>query len=248
MGTLVVLGAGRPGIGQAVAARLAKDGYVVVGTSDPEYGGEAAAFQSANPSVHVTEIDHSDPTSVTNYLGTVDGTVDGLVIAEFCFFMEDPRAFDLDKWNRSLFVNLTLPKLAFHTLLPRFADGASMTVVTSTEGFIGSFGAHAFAATKAAIHNLVSSLANIAGKRIRVNAVAAGWISGVMNTDEVFDTSRAITPLGRLGTPDEIAAVVAFLASREASFVNGSVVTADGGYSGVDTISKLEFQAEFEND
>jgi NAD(P)-dependent dehydrogenase (short-subunit alcohol dehydrogenase family) len=122
-----------------------------------------------------------------------------------------------------------------------------MTVVTSTEGFIGSFGAHAYAATKAAIHNLVQSLANIAGNGVRVNAVAAGWIGGVMNTDEVFNLSRAMTPLGRLGTPDEIAAVVAFLASREASFVNGSVVTADGGYSGVDTISKFEFQTEFDN-
>ena len=246
MGTLVVLGAGRPGIGQAVAVRLAKDGHLVLGTSDPEYGGEVPAFQSANPSVRLTEVDHSDATSVTDYLGSVDGPIDGLVVAELFFYLEDPRAFDLDKWNRSLFVNLTLPKLAFHTLLPRFTEGASVTVVTSTEGFIGSFGAHAYAATKAAIHNVVKSLANVAGNGVRVNAVAAGWIGGVMN-DEVFNMSRAITPLGRLGNADEIAAVVAFLASREASFVNGSVVSADGGYSGVDTISKFEFQREFDD-
>ena len=69
-------------------------------------------------------------------------------------------------------------------------------------------------------------------------------VGGVMDTDEVFNMSRAITPLGRLGSPEEIASVVAFLVSDDASFVNGTVVTADGGYSGVDTIAKYEFDSE----
>jgi NAD(P)-dependent dehydrogenase (short-subunit alcohol dehydrogenase family) len=75
-----------------------------------------------------------------------------------------------------------------------------------------------------------------------VNVVAPGWIGGVMDTDEVFNISRKITPLGRLGAPEEVAAVVRFLLSEEASFISGSVITVDGGYSGVDTISKFEFE------
>jgi 3-oxoacyl-[acyl-carrier protein] reductase len=124
------------------------------------------------------------------------------------------------------------------------SDGASFVVVTSTEGFIGSFGASAYAATKAAIHNLVKTLANNGGKNgIRANAVATGWIGGVMDTDEIFNMSRRITPLGRLGSPDEIASVVSFLTSVESSFVNGTVIVADGGYTAVDTIAKYEFDA-----
>ena len=61
-----------------------------------------------------------------------------------------------------------------------------------------------------------------------------------MDTDEVFNMSRKITPLGRLGSPEEVANVIAFLVSKDASFVNGSVVTVDGGYTGVDTIAKYE--------
>lgn len=63
-----------------------------------------------------------------------------------------------------------------------------------------------------------------------------------MDTDEVFNKSRKITPLGRLGDPEEIAKTVKFLCSDESSFINGSVITADGGYSNVDTVSKFEYQ------
>ena len=153
-------------------------------------------------------------------------------------------SFDFAQWDRSIAVNLTAPVFLFHGLGDRLAESARVVTVTSTEGFVGSFGAAAYAASKAAIHNVTMSLANVAGARgQRVNAVAAGWIGGVMDTDEVFNMSRAITPLGRLGAPEEIADVVAYLVSSASSFVNGTVVTADGGYRGVDTIAKYEFEA-----
>jgi NAD(P)-dependent dehydrogenase (short-subunit alcohol dehydrogenase family) len=158
--------------------------------------------------------------------------------------MEDPDNFDHDTWERSLAVNLTAPNYLVRELQSRLEEGASIVTITSTEGFIGSFGASAYAATKAAIHNLTKTWANTLGKRnIRANAVAAGWIGGVMDTDEVFNMSRTITPLGRLGSPEEVAEVVAFLVSKNSSFINGATIVVDGGYTGVDTISKHEFQA-----
>jgi 3-oxoacyl-[acyl-carrier protein] reductase len=85
------------------------------------------------------------------------------------------------------------------------------------------------------------TLANNLGARgIRANAVAAGWIGGVMDTDTVFEMSRGITPLGRLGSPAEVANVIQFLLSADSSFVSGSVITVDGGYTGVDPISRYE--------
>ncbi|MDN3240884.1 SDR family NAD(P)-dependent oxidoreductase [Glycomyces tritici] len=249
MRNIVVFGAGRPGYGQATALRLQQDGYSIQGTFDNDYADEGNEFAAQNPSMNLIELDHSDLGAVEEYLASIKGPLAGLVVAEFYFAMEDPNNFDLAQWNRSLAVNLTLPKLAFHGLIEKFDTASSTVFVTSTEGFIGSFGAHAYASTKAATHNLVKSLANIAGaKQVRVNAVAAGWIGGVMDTDEVFNMSRRITPLARLGEAKEIAGVVSFLLGGDSSFVNGSTVTADGGYSGVDTISKYEFDHEFEQD
>jgi NAD(P)-dependent dehydrogenase (short-subunit alcohol dehydrogenase family) len=192
------------------------------------------------------ECDHADPSSLDRLLANLaDIPVSVLVNAQFYFAMESPGPLDLAQWNRSLAVNLTAPVYLFRHLQSSFSRPASVVTVTSTEAYRGSFGATAYAATKAAIHNATMTLANLGGASdVRVNAVAAGWIGGVMDTDEVFNMSRSVTPLARLGSPDEIAACVAFLASPESSFVNGSVVVADGGYLGVDSISKFEFEAE----
>ncbi|MCO1658885.1 SDR family NAD(P)-dependent oxidoreductase [Pseudonocardia humida] len=247
MPAVLVLGAGRPGIGQAVTKRFLEDGFEVYGTIDNEYAKEVEQFSfgETDSRLKLKQLDHSDLTVVTSYINELPEELSGIVVAEFYFAMEDPDDFKLDVWNKSLAINLTLPKVVYHSARSKVINGGFLTIVTSTEGFIGSFGAHAYAATKAGVHNLVKSIANIASGSIRANAVAAGWIGGVMDTDEVFNMSRRITPLARLGDAAEVAGVVAFLASRDAQFVNGSTIVADGGYSGVDTIAKFEFQSEY---
>jgi NAD(P)-dependent dehydrogenase (short-subunit alcohol dehydrogenase family) len=170
--------------------------------------------------------------------------IDGVVIAQMFFDIGDAGIFSDLEWNQCLAINLTMPHFLSVSLAPRVNSGGGFVTVTSTEGFIGSFGAAGYAATKAAIHNLVKTHANNFGKHnVRANAVAAGWIGGVMDTDEVFNMSRRITPLGRLGTPEEIASVVKFLLSSEASFITGATIVADGGYTCVDTIAKHEYES-----
>ena len=244
METIVVTGAAKPGYGEALTRRLVRDGHRVVGTYEAEHAENAARLRNElGDAVDLRHVDHASREALRTFAANVQSSVSGIVHAQFHFAMEDPENFDHDEWDRSLAVNLTAPNYLTYELKAKFADNASIVVVTSTEGFIGSFGASAYAATKAAIHNLVKSLANNLGARgVRVNAVAAGWIGGVMDTDEVFNMSRRITPLGRLGTPEEIAAVITFLLSSEASFVNGATIVADGGYTGVDTIAKYEFE------
>lgn len=241
----LVTGAASEGIGTAITRRLLADGYSVVGSYESSDAEAAGQLQSEHRGLRLLEVDHADPASLERVLELVERPVDVLVNAQFFFAMEAPGKFNLPQWERSLAVNLTAPLYLFHGLGDRLADGASFITITSTEAFRGSFGASAYAATKAAIHNATMTMANLGGGRgIRANAVAAGWIGGVMDTDEVFNMSRAITPLGRLGSPEEVAACVAFLASDQSSFVNGSVLVADGGYLGVDSISRFEFEAE----
>lgn len=242
---IVVTGAAKPGIGAAITRRILDEGHNVIGTYAPNDTVEADSLkaQYAAERLQLSSVDHASRDSLGNFVRTLEPPLHGLVNAEFMFEMEDPEDFDHDLWDRLLAVNLTAPNFLLHELKGLLHDGASIVIITSTEGFIGSFGASAYAASKAAIHNLVKTFANNLGSRkIRVNAVAAGWIGGVMDTDEVFNMSRRITPLSRLGSPEDVASVTYFLLSDQSSFVNGTVITSDGGYTGVDTIAKYEFE------
>jgi len=97
-------------------------------------------------------------------------------------------------------------------------------------------------ASKAALLSVTRSLANALGPRgIRVNAVTPGWIDSGLLT-ESYDAAT-LTPLGRNGTPEDIAKVVAFLLSSDAAFISGASIVADGGYSGVDYFMKQEDQS-----
>jgi NAD(P)-dependent dehydrogenase (short-subunit alcohol dehydrogenase family) len=239
----VVTGALQPGIGQAITSRLLSEGYSVIGTYEAEH--EVNMPKEYVKNLSLIKVDHSSRKSLCDFVKKIkDNKIHALVNVAMFFAMENPDSFDHDIWDKSLAINLTAPNFLIHSLKKSLNIGASIVTVTSTEAFIGSFGASAYAATKAAIHNLMKTHANNLGnKNIRVNVVAPGWIGGVMDTDEVFNMSRRITPLGRLGKAEEVAASVNFLLSDEASFVNGTTLTVDGGYTSVDTISKYEFDA-----
>ena len=243
MAKYLVLGGAKPGIGQAISDRLLNDGHEVLATYEPEDEAELASYIHSKPFQWIA-LDSRQPTYLDTAFGEVE-QIDGIVNAEFFFYMEDSESFDITKWNRSLSVNVTLPKFVGHKVLSAWPTCASVVFITSSEANTGSFGAHAYAASKAAVHNLTKSLANVSNGACRFNSVAAGWIGGVMDTDEVFNMSRRVTPLGRLGSPQEIASVAAWLLSNESTFINGATIFADGGYTGVDTISKFEFESEF---
>lgn len=241
----LVLGGAKSGIGQAITDRLLEAGVSVTGTFEPEVRDELVSYMEAHQQVAWLELDTRKPDDLAESLDSVQGDVDFVINAEFYFYMESATEFNERDWQRSLTSNLTLPKLVGHHAINSWPSCKAVVFITSSEANTGSFGAHAYAATKAAVHNLTKSLANIAGSKCRFNAVAAGWIGGVMDTDEVFNMSRRITPLGRLGEAQEIAATAHWLASDQASFVNGATLFADGGYTGVDTISKFEFESEY---
>lgn len=240
----LVVGAIEDGIGDAVTERLLSDGHEVIGTFDPEKE-DKSKEKSNTENLTLSKVDHSSKKSVVDFMSKIENDcLDGIIVVQMMFEMENPSEFSHELWEQLVFVNLTMPNIVTHEGKSKLKEEGAVVFVTSTEAFMGSFGASAYASTKAAIHNLVKTHANNLGPRkIRVNAVVPGWIGGVMDTDEVFNMSRKITPLGRLGDPKEVAAACAFMVSGEASFITGTTLVVDGGYSGVDTISKFEFEA-----
>jgi len=245
---IVVTGAAKPGIGEALTRCLIEEGYIVYGTFEENDSAIATSLKKefGEESIKLDQIDHTSRNSMEKFVNSLPESINGLVNAQFQFSMENPEEYDHDLWDRLIAMNLTAPNFMIHSLKSKLVDHSAIVTLTSTEGFVGSFGGAAYSAAKAGIHNLTQTHANNLGSRsIRVNAVAGGWIGGVEDDDEIFNKSRNITPLARLGEGAEVAKVILFLLSDAASFVNGTVVVVDGGYTGVDTLAKFEFEEEF---
>jgi len=142
---------------------------------------------------------------------------------------------DRQMWDEVLSVNLTGPAMIIHRTIKQMAEAGWGRVIniTSIVGQMGNFGQANYAAAKGGLISLTKTLAReFAKKGVTVNAVAPGFIETDM-TAEVpaasLDVVRQMTPMGRLGKPEEVAAAVTFLASPQASFITGEIIGVNGG-------------------
>lgn len=239
----VVTGAGTPGYSRGITECLLANGYEVYGTYQKEDKEVAIEYLHQKEGLKLFEVNLQTRKEISLFVDGLPQQIDLLVNAQFYWNMEDPDNFNHDLWDISIAINLTARNYLMHRISKKIVDGGNIISITSTEAFSGSYGGSAYAAARAAEHNLIKTFANNLGNRaIRVNAIATGWIGSVMDTDEIFNMSRQITPLGRLGTIEEVGKVVAFLASEDASFVNGHVLVMDGGYTCVDAMAKYEYE------
>jgi len=239
---ILVTGASR-GIGRAIAERFLSEGHKVLGTFNTG-AAEAQDLLAANPNLEMKQVDFADRQDTLRFVSELQGRIfDVLVNNAGMIEFEDFDTFDMSIWDRTFEVNLNTPLVLCTQLAGSLSPKAAIVNVASNDGLIGSFSSMAYSASKAALINLTKSLGNNFGhKGMRVNAVAPGWIDTGMSTEESYDAVQ-ITPLKRNGLPTEVAAAVYFLASDEASFVNGATLLIDGGYSNVDYIMLKEAEA-----
>jgi glucose 1-dehydrogenase len=239
------------GIGRAVAVRLAQEGATVaINFIGPRADAEAALARVQAASVerghgdrdHVVVLaDIGNEAEIARMFETVLARWPRLdcLVNNAGFQKQSPsEALDVDTYRRILDVNLTGAVICARQALAHFVvrgGGGSIINCSSVHQIIPKPGYLAYSISKGAMASLTRTLAlEFAGRGIRVNAVGPGAIETPINAAWTSDPAKraaveAHIPLGRVGTPEEIAAVFAFLASDEASYITGQTIYACGG-------------------
>jgi meso-butanediol dehydrogenase / (S,S)-butanediol dehydrogenase / diacetyl reductase len=240
---------GTTGIGRAIALRFAAGGAKVMAcgieaTGNDELAREAAqrGFTLQVETCDVTDFDQVQAAiaKISSKFGGLDIIVNAAAIHPFGTVLQT----DFATWNHCMLVNVASIYLTAHLGIPEMKKrgGGSIINLASVQGHACQRGVAAYAASKGAIHSLTRALAlDHAADNIRVNSISPGSIRTPMlaksagnfapgvPVEEVFSRFGAAHPLGRVGTPEEVAELAAFLASDKAGFCTGGDYLVDGG-------------------
>ncbi len=244
-GRVAIVTGAASGIGRAVAIRLAAEGATVIGCDVDADGLDQTlkAITDSGQTARTVVADVSDQADVDRVLAAVsEGRVDMLAnVAGVMDFFLPVSELDDATWDRVLAINLTGPMRLCRAVVPLMVSGGGGAIVnvSSVGGLTGSVAGTAYVASKHGVVGLTRSIAYLyAEDGIRCNAVCPGGVETnigrtaqpkVMWAYERLEKSFASAK--RMAAADEIAALISWLGSGEASNVNGAVVTADGGWT-----------------
>lgn len=234
--TLLLTGASG-GIAQATARQFHAQGanLVLADIALPALQAFAAALDPGGARVAVIGMDaarEADAEAAVTLACRRFGGIDFLVPAAGTYPDQPFRTMTAEQWRRLMAVNLDGVFHLCRAAVGKLCDGSAIVNLASVAGHRGSRDHAHYAASKAALLGLTRSLALELAPRTRVNAVSPGIIATAMTEDLRADRGEgllAATPLGRYGTADEVAAVIAFLCSGAAAFITGEVVHVNGG-------------------
>jgi len=228
---------GSRGIGAATARRLAHEGYAVALTyaSRTDKAAEVVGSIEADGGVAIAlQADSSDANAIATAVDAVErlGPLHVAVVNAGIYEGSPLEQFQLDMLDRMLAINVRGVFLAVQAAASRMADGGSIiTIGSNTAVRSGVVGSSVYAMTKAAVATLVRELAlDLAPRKITINNIQPGPIETDI-TAGFLDHLVEGNPLKRIGRPDEVAALAAFLSGAEARYITGASLTLDGGYS-----------------
>lgn len=257
-GKVALITGGGTGIGAATAKRFAAEGGKVVVMGRREAPLRAVADACGGHVVIGDTANLADLERAVAEASTCFGGLDVLVANAGIELFGSVETVELEAWRRVFEVNLEGAMLAARASIPamRRRGGGAIVLMASVAALTGAPSYVSYLATKAGMLGLNRSLAYDYGPEgIRCNALCPGWVRTEM-ADRAIDDFAAmkglppealhqamvdVYPLRRMGTPQEIAAIVAFLASSDASFVTGAVLSADGG-GGIVDVGTLQFR------
>ena len=229
---VAIVTGGSNGIGAAIVARLTAEGATVMiaDLQPPAETNDAISFIKTDVS------SAADVAALVEATVQMWGRIDILVNNAGMGALAETPDMDEDVWDKVFAINTKAIYLfCKHTIPVMRAQGGAIINIASISGLLGDYGMGVYNASKAAVINYTRSLALDCGRDgIRVNALCPGLIKTAMSeltmsTPEDRAAWLGPIPLGRMGLPEEMANVVVFLASNEASYMTGSIITADGG-------------------
>ena len=240
-GKVAVVTGGNSGIGLASAKRLLEEGarVAISGRSQKTLDDALQSLANGVLAVQSDVSKLSDIDKLYSVVATKFGKIDILFVnagvAKFFPFADTTEAL----FDEMFDINAKGAYFTVLKALPHLHDGASVILNTSVAGQIGNPNGVAYGATKAAMRSFVRSMASaLVDRKIRVNAIAPGPIeTPIMGrlglskeaADEFVQGILAMVPMKRLGKPEEVASVVAFLASQDSSYITGVEINVDGG-------------------
>ncbi|MGP1515015.1 MAG: 3-oxoacyl-[acyl-carrier-protein] reductase [Bacteroidales bacterium] len=239
-GKIAVITGGTSGIGKATALRFAKEGAdVIVWARNPQKG-EAFVEEAKQMGYTLTfmPVDvskFSDVESAADRVKELKGGVDILINDAGITNDSTLKKMTSEQWQSVIDINLTGTFNCIKCFSPMMLEKGwgRIVNVSSVVGLYGNFGQVNYVATKSGIIGMTKTLGRELGRKgVTVNAVAPGFIATDMVAKmpkEVLDSMIAKVPVGRLGTPEDIAAMFVFLASDESSYINGATFSVDGG-------------------